>query len=190
MLRIAVLGCGRIGRMHAANVAAHPRAKLASVYDTHRPFAEEVAARSGITAADSADAIFASGDIDAVLVATATDTHADYIERAVAAGKPVLCEKPIDLSLARVNACAEKIKGANVVVQLARIIHRGSRRGWRGVSLGVAGRGVRDARNGAGGCGGRARSGHAAPGLRAASRRGRRAGRGCRARGSPRAARP
>src|SRR3954463_12637329 len=118
MLRIAVLGCGRIGRMHAANVAAHPRAKLASVYDTHRPFAEEVAARSGITAADSADAIFASGDIDAVLVATATDTHADYIERAVAAGKPVLCEKPIDLSLARVNACAEKIKGANVVVQL------------------------------------------------------------------------
>src|SRR4051794_8355952 len=51
-------------------------------------------------------------------VATATDTHADYIERAVAAGKPVLCEKPIDLSLARVNACAEKIKGANVVVQL------------------------------------------------------------------------
>src|SRR3954471_23833628 len=67
MLRIAVLGCGRIGRMHAANVAAHPRAKLASVYDTHRPFAEEVAARSGITAADSADAIFASGDIDAVL---------------------------------------------------------------------------------------------------------------------------
>ena len=91
-------GCGRIGRMHAANVAAHPRAKLASVYDTHRPFAEEVAARSGITAADLADAIFASGDIDAVLVATATDTHADYIERAVAAGKPVLCEKPIDLS--------------------------------------------------------------------------------------------
>src|SRR3954470_19373437 len=109
VLRIAVLGCGRIGRMHAANVAAHPRAKLVSVYDTHRPFAEDVAARNGITAADSADAIFAAADIDAVLVATATDTHADYIERAVAAGKPVLCEKPIDLSLARVNACAEKI---------------------------------------------------------------------------------
>ena len=118
MLRIAVLGCGRIGRMHAANVAAHPRAKLVSVYDTHRPFAEDVAARNGIAAADSADAIFAAGDIDAVLIATATDTHADYIERAVAAGKPVLCEKPIDLSLARVNACAEKIRGASVVVQL------------------------------------------------------------------------
>src|SRR5919107_1351475 len=118
VLRIAVLGCGRIGRMHAANVAAHPRAKLVSVHDTHRPFAEEVAARNGITAADSADAIFAAGDIDAVLVATATDTHADYIERAVAAGKPVLCEKPIDLSLARVNACAEKIGDTNIPIQL------------------------------------------------------------------------
>ena len=119
MLQIAVLGCGRIGRMHAANVAAHPRAELVAVYDTHRPFAEEVAARNGITAADSPDTILASGDVDAVLVATATDTHADYIERAVAAGKPVLCEKPIDLSLTRVNACAEKIKDASVVVQLS-----------------------------------------------------------------------
>src|SRR3954447_3289629 len=68
VLRIAVLGCGRIGRMHAANVAAHPRAKLVSVYDTHRPSAEEVAARNGITAAESADAIFGAGDIDAVLI--------------------------------------------------------------------------------------------------------------------------
>ena len=47
-----------------------------------------------------------------MLIATATDTHADLLEQAVAAGKPVLCEKPIDLSLARVNRCAEAIRGA------------------------------------------------------------------------------
>ncbi|MBV9654100.1 MAG: inositol 2-dehydrogenase [Acetobacteraceae bacterium] len=118
MLRIAVLGCGRIGRMHAANIAAHPRAKLATVFDTHQPSADEVAARHRVDAAVSVDAIFASADVDAVLIATTTDTHADYIERAVAAGKPMLCEKPIDLSLARVNACAERIKGARVAIQL------------------------------------------------------------------------
>lgn len=118
MLRIAVLGCGRIGRMHAANVAAHPRARLATVFDVHRPSAEEVASANGISAAESADAVFEASDVDAILVATATNTHADYIERAVAAGKPVLCEKPIDLSLARVNACAEKIAGKGVPVQI------------------------------------------------------------------------
>ena len=118
MLRIAVLGCGRIGRMHAANIAAHPRAVLAMVYDIHAPSASEVANEHGVTAAASPEAVFGSGEVDAVLVATATPTHADYIEAAVAAGKPVLCEKPIDLSLARVNACAEKVAGKGVPIQI------------------------------------------------------------------------
>ena len=104
MLRIAVLGCGRIGQMHAANVARHPRAELVAVFDVHRPSAEKVALAQGVTAAGSAAEIFSSDNVDAVLIATATPTHADYIELAVAAGKAVLCEKPIDLSLARVNA--------------------------------------------------------------------------------------
>jgi myo-inositol 2-dehydrogenase / D-chiro-inositol 1-dehydrogenase len=118
MIRIAVLGCGRIGVMHAANIAAHPRATLAGVYDIHAPAAEAVAAKTGAKLFPSAEAIFASADVDAVLIATATDTHADLLELAVAAGKPVLCEKPIDLSLARVNACATKIAGYSVPIQL------------------------------------------------------------------------
>ncbi|RMF33123.1 MAG: inositol 2-dehydrogenase [Alphaproteobacteria bacterium] len=118
MLRIAILGCGRIGRMHAANVARHPDTALAMVYDMHAPSAEEVAAAHGVPAASSADDVFASGEVDAVLVASVTDTHADYIEKAVAAGKPVLCEKPIDLDLARVNACAARIAGSDVPIQI------------------------------------------------------------------------
>lgn len=118
MIRIAVLGCGRIGVMHAANIAAHPRAALAGVYDIHAPAAEAVAAKTGAKVFQSAEAVFASTDVDAVLIATATDTHADLLELAVAAGKPVLCEKPIDLSLARVNACAAKIAGTSVPIQL------------------------------------------------------------------------
>lgn len=118
MLRIAVLGCGRIGRMHAANIAAHPRAALAIVYDIHAPSAAEVAEAHGVSAAGSPEEIFASDAVDAVLIATATPTHADYIEAAVAAGKPVLCEKPIDLSLERVNACAARVSGKGVPIQI------------------------------------------------------------------------
>ncbi len=118
MIRIAVLGCGRIGVMHAANIASHPRAGLAGVFDIHAPAAAGVAAKTGARVFASAEAVFASDEVDAVLIATATDTHADLIEMAVAAGKPVLCEKPTDLSLERVNRCATVIAGTKVPVQL------------------------------------------------------------------------
>lgn len=117
MLRIGVLGCGRIGRMHARNVAAHPRTALAAVYDINRAAAEDVATTLGVPALDSPEAVFSS-DIDAVLIATATDTHVAYIEQAVAAGKAALCEKPIDLDLARVNRCAAAIRGTEVPIMI------------------------------------------------------------------------
>ena len=118
MLRIAVLGCGRIGRMHAENIHAHPRAELAGVFDVLDAAATDVAAKLGAAKFQTAEAVFASGNVDAVLVATSTPTHADFIEQAVAAGKPILCEKPIDLSIDRVKACAENIAGTNVPIML------------------------------------------------------------------------
>ncbi len=116
MVRIAVLGCGRIGAMQAANIAAHPRARLAAVQDINRAAAEGVAASTGARVAESAAAVFASSDEDAVLIATSTDTHADLLDQAEAAGKPALCEKPIDLSLSRVNRCADTIRGAKLPI--------------------------------------------------------------------------
>ena len=141
MLRIAVLGCGRIGRMHAANIAAHPRAELATVFDIDKSSAETVAAQHGVRASRSADDVFASRDVDAVLVATVTDTHADYIEKAVAAGKPVLCEKPIDLSLERVNRCADAILSKGVPVQIGfnRRFDPGHRAAWHAARSGDIG---------------------------------------------------
>ena len=118
MLGIALLGCGRIGRMHAGNIAAHPRARLAAVYDLDAAAAAEVGAMHGAPVAESAEAMLAMEQVEAVLVASATPTHADCIELAAAAAKPVLCEKPIDLSLARVDACARKIAGSGVAVQI------------------------------------------------------------------------
>ena len=118
MLRIAVLGCGRIGRMHAANVTRHPRASLAMVYDVHSPSAAALAESEGARVARSAGEVLDSAEVDAVLIATATPTHADYIEMAVEAGKAALCEKPIDLDLARVDACKARIAGSSVPVQI------------------------------------------------------------------------
>ncbi|MFY0633447.1 MAG: inositol 2-dehydrogenase [Vannielia sp.] len=118
MLRIAVLGCGRIGRMHAENIHAHPRAALAGVFDVVSAASKDVADKLGVTEFASAEHVFASDDVDAVLIATSTATHVDFIEAAVAAGKPCLCEKPIDLSVDRVKACAEKIAGTSVPIML------------------------------------------------------------------------
>lgn len=118
MLRIAVLGCGRIGRMHASNIAAHPRASLAMVYDINSDASEQTARAFEVAAAKNAEDVFNAESVDAVLVATATPTHADFIEASVAAGKPVLCEKPIDLSLQRVNTCAARVAAKNVPIQI------------------------------------------------------------------------
>ncbi|MGF1563091.1 MAG: inositol 2-dehydrogenase [Geminicoccaceae bacterium] len=117
-MRFAVLGCGRIGKMHAANLRQHPDTELVMVYDVHRPSAEAAASGGGVAIAEHAEDVFAADLVEAVLIATSTETHAEYIEQAVAAGKPVLCEKPIDLDLKRVNLCAERIAGSPVPVQI------------------------------------------------------------------------
>lgn len=117
MITIAVLGTGRIGTMHADAIAAHPRAQLGPVFDVYEPSAMAVSERLGVPVS-TPEKIFAADSVDAVLVASATPTHADFIEQAVAAGKPILCEKPIDLSLERVNACAKVIAGSDVPVQI------------------------------------------------------------------------
>jgi myo-inositol 2-dehydrogenase/D-chiro-inositol 1-dehydrogenase len=110
MLHIAVIGAGRIGRIHAANIAAHPGATLAGIADADPAFAAALAASTGSRVIDL-DAAFKA---DAVLIASPTPTHADYIERAAAAGVAVFCEKPIDLDVARVRACLAAVKQAGI----------------------------------------------------------------------------
>ena len=100
MLRFALIGAGRIGRLHAGNLAADPRVHFTAVADAAAAAAEEVAATHGVRAV-SVEAAIAGPDIDAVLIASSTDSHADLIERAARAGKAIFCEKPIDLDYQR-----------------------------------------------------------------------------------------
>ncbi|OOY14308.1 inositol 2-dehydrogenase [Thioclava sp. DLFJ4-1] len=104
MLKVGLLGAGRIGQVHAVNIAGHPGSTLVSVSDVNAEAAQALAAKYDAKAASSEE-IIANPDIDAVLIASSTDTHSDLIEKATAAGKAVLCEKPVDLSLERAKAC-------------------------------------------------------------------------------------
>ena len=118
MVAFAVLGCGRIGRMHARNLARHPRAELVSVYDIASAAASETAAELHARAAASIDEVLADPAVAAVLIASSTDTHVPLITACAKAGKAVLCEKPIDLDIARAEACWAEIGGLNPVVMI------------------------------------------------------------------------
>ena len=104
MIKVGLLGAGRIGNVHAKSIAAHADSRLVAVSDVNQAAAETLAAAYGAQARTSMD-IIGDASIDAVLIATSTDTHAGLIEAAAAAGKAVLCEKPVDLSLERALAC-------------------------------------------------------------------------------------
>jgi myo-inositol 2-dehydrogenase / D-chiro-inositol 1-dehydrogenase len=107
MIRFALFGAGFIGTAHAGNIAAHPRAALWYVYDVNTAAAAQLAARHGASVAASPEAIWAANDVDAVLIASSTNTHADLLLGAIRAGKPIYCEKPIDLDIERVKAVAQ-----------------------------------------------------------------------------------
>jgi myo-inositol 2-dehydrogenase / D-chiro-inositol 1-dehydrogenase len=105
MISFCQFGAGRIGAIHAANIAAHPEARLNAIVETDRPAAERLAGRYGAALRYQAEAL-ADPAIDAVLIASSTDTHADLVEVAARAGKAIFCEKPLDLDRPRAVACA------------------------------------------------------------------------------------
>jgi myo-inositol 2-dehydrogenase/D-chiro-inositol 1-dehydrogenase len=104
MIGFCQFGAGRIGAIHASNIAAHPQATLCAVVDPDRAAAERLAARYGCAVATEAEAL-ANLAVDAVVTASATDTHADLVETAARAGKAIFCEKPLDLDRSRAETC-------------------------------------------------------------------------------------
>ncbi|RFO95728.1 inositol 2-dehydrogenase [Rhodoferax lacus] len=113
MKNVAVFGAGRIGRIHASNLAALPGVQLKYVFDPVPAAAAELAQKHGAQVA-TIEAALADKSVDAVAICSSTDTHSDLITRAAAAGKHIFCEKPVDLSVARAVACGEAVKAAGV----------------------------------------------------------------------------
>ena len=117
MISIGLLGAGRIGQIHGRNIAASPRARLAAIADPLPEGAKTLSAATGAPVR-SAEEILADKSIDAVLIGTPTDTHADFIDQAAAVGKAVFCEKPVDLSSARIRETLARVEKAGIKLMI------------------------------------------------------------------------
>jgi myo-inositol 2-dehydrogenase / D-chiro-inositol 1-dehydrogenase len=118
MIRVAVLGAGRIGKLHATNVERNPRCKLVAVSDAIADAAKSLAAAHGAEASTDSIATATRKDIDAVIVGSPTNTHVDFPLAAARAGKAVMCEKPIDLDIEKADAAVAEIEKLGAKVML------------------------------------------------------------------------
>ncbi|HVJ23168.1 MAG TPA: Gfo/Idh/MocA family oxidoreductase, partial [Burkholderiales bacterium] len=109
MVNFALFGAGRIGRMHAENLARRSDAKLLYVVDTKPEAARALAEPLGARQATQAQAL-ADQNVHAVLIASSTGSHADLSIAAAQAGKAIFCEKPVDLTLEKVKQCIAAVK--------------------------------------------------------------------------------
>ncbi|MBO6468379.1 MAG: inositol 2-dehydrogenase [Pelagibacteraceae bacterium] len=118
MLNFALMGAGRIGKMHAKNIVMHSKCNLSYIFDINQDLANEVAKQNKVNVAQSAEEVINDKDVDVVFIASATPTHVDFITMAAKAGKAIFCEKPIDLDIEKVNKCFETIKDFDVPIQI------------------------------------------------------------------------
>ena len=112
-VQVAIFGAGRIGKIHAGNLAAQPGVRLKHVVDPDAGAAAALAAKHGASVG-TVEGVFADPSIRAVVIASSTDTHAELIERAAGAKKAIFCEKPVDLSYDRALRCARTVREAGV----------------------------------------------------------------------------
>ena len=108
MIGFCLLGAGRIGAIHAANIASRPDARLLRVVDVNAAAAAALAERYGAQIS-SVEAALDDPDVHAVIVASATATHVDLTIAAARAGKAVFCEKPLDLDSRRAEQCLKVV---------------------------------------------------------------------------------
>ena len=113
MIRFALFGAGRIGKMHAENLVKRADSKLVYVVDSKPEAAKALAEPLGAKQA-TAEKAFSDKNVDAVLIASSTGSHADLSIAAAQAGKAIFCEKPVDLTLPKVEACIKAVKKAKV----------------------------------------------------------------------------
>lgn len=117
-LGIALMGTGRMAHVYGPKINAHPGLSLEVIYNPRMTSAQKAAAQYGGRAMDDLDAVLSDPAVDAVVIATPTDTHVDYIERAARAGKPIYCEKPLDQTLERVGRAMDALEAHPVPFML------------------------------------------------------------------------
>ena len=112
------MGTGRMADVYGPKIDAHPGLRLEVVYNPRLSSAERAAATHGGRPMDDLDTVLADPGVDAVVIATPTDTHVDYIEAVAPAGKAIYCEKPLDQTLERVDRAIAALRAHPVPFML------------------------------------------------------------------------
>ena len=118
MTRVGLIGCGRIGQMHAAIVNKAPNASLAGVFDLNGELARSTAVEYKTEFFETEDQLFSSKLVDVVFISSSTSTHASFIEKAIRSQKGVFCEKPIDVDISRISECYHNVKDTTLPIQI------------------------------------------------------------------------
>jgi len=119
-VNVGIVGAGRIGKVHAETLALRiPEARILAIADVNREAAQAVAVRCGIpTVTESSAGVLANSEIEAVLICSSTNTHADLIVQAAQAGKHIFCEKPIAHNLGQIDRALAAVEQAGVKLQI------------------------------------------------------------------------
>lgn len=119
MINACLIGCGRMGRAHAEHIHRSPYSRLYGTVDANPESAKQLAAHFQAKHFHSVAEALKDPQVDAVVIVTTTDTHKDLIIQAARAGKPIFCEKPIDLDLAKIDECLDVVEEAGVPLFVA-----------------------------------------------------------------------
>ena len=118
MLNFALFGVGRIGELHAKNIFENNKSALSCIYDTNLELAKKIAKKYKCEVANTPNEALDEKSIDAVLIASPTDTHLELLIKSAKKSKPVLCEKPLDLDIKKINECEKILMQFNVPIQI------------------------------------------------------------------------
>jgi myo-inositol 2-dehydrogenase/D-chiro-inositol 1-dehydrogenase len=114
MIKLGLIGTGRIGQIHAEHLTRQEHARLVTVADANPESARACAERHGLAVAPDLEAMLQDPTLTAIAICSSTNTHAEFIQRCARAGKHIFCEKPIDSDLARIDATLKIVEQAGV----------------------------------------------------------------------------
>ena len=109
-MNICLIGAGRVAQVHSKNIFNHKKINFKYVVDIDLKAAKKIAKKYNTKALSSVNEALEKNEFDSVLIGSPTNTHVDFIKKFSNKGKNILCEKPIDLDIKKVEDCIKTLK--------------------------------------------------------------------------------